>query len=120
MMKKEIDLSQALELGHKLPYVWIRSLSSVYMGKNNFQDKQLEELEEARFFDGDTEIKIIRIAQKLHAWYTCLDAEDCIMKYSYNVRNPEFGGKIQVSQILDSDEDGQTYICDEKLSGWEA
>ena len=52
MMKKEIDLSQALELGHKLPYVWIRSLSSVYMGKNNFQDKQLEELEEARFFDG--------------------------------------------------------------------
>ena len=119
MIKRSIDLSEALELGGKMPFVWIRFLSAIYIGKNEDIEKKLDELEEARFFDSEKEVKIIRNGNCLQAWYSCLQSGDRVWKRSYTVRNPEFGGKIHVTCILNSDEDGQTYISDEKLSGWE-
>lgn len=119
MIIEKLDLTDALESGHELPYVWIHELSRVYIGKNMDVDLQLEEVEEVRFFNGKTEVKIIRMEEELQAWRITEEADDHVISHSYAICNQEFGGKLSVAWMLDADEDGQTYIKGERLNGWE-
>lgn len=118
MTVKKIDLPEALERGRKLPFAWVRSLSFAYVGRNKEIEDELEEVEEARFFDEKTEIKILRTVDGLQAWCCEAEPDDHVLEHSYKVRNPEFGKEIRVTWMLDVDEDGQTYISGGRLSGW--
>ena len=119
MIIEKLDLTDALEAGHELPYVWIHELSRVYIGKNTDVDLQLEEVEEVRFFDEKAEVKIVRMETELQAWRITAEPDDHVIRHSYAICNQEFGGKLSVTWMLDADEDGQTYVKGERLSGWE-
>ena len=57
-MKKEVlPLPQAWEMGMQLPWVYLRSLSRVYLGKTP-EGLTMDELLEARFFSNLEEIRI--------------------------------------------------------------
>lgn len=119
MIIEKLDLMDALESGHELPYVWIHELSRVYIGKSTGVDLQLEEVEEVRFFDEKSEVKIVRMEMGLQAWRMTAEPDDHVIRHSYAICNEEFGGKLSVAWMLDADEDGQTYIKGERLNGWE-
>ena len=122
MKQKKLNLSEAFEAGEKLPYAMIRTLSSVYVGENRSMKNMeplLDELEEARFFNDKTEIKILRKDTDLMAVQTDAEPSDHCLVKTYSIANPEFGKTLQVACDLGQDEDGQTYICGERLIGWE-
>lgn len=122
MKLKNLNISEAFEAGEKMTYMMSRTLSSVYLGMNSKREKTdefLSELEEIRFFNEKTEIKILRKENNLVAIQTEEEPSDnCLVKI-YPIANPEFGKTLQISYNLSQDEDGQTYISDERFSGWE-
>lgn len=119
MIQKKLELVEALKESHDMPYAMIRTLSTVYIGKYKNEEKLLNEWEEARFFDEKKEIRFFRKDDKLQAASMEGEKEDSVISRFYPTGNPEFGKKIKVTWQLSTDEDGQTYICGERLTGWE-
>lgn len=118
MIKEKMKAEEALEKGRMLPYVMIRALSEVYIGYQKEGEIDLSQLEEARFFDDITEIRLIRYENNWLATYIRLEEQDKVLKHVYKIANARFGKRLETAWILASDEDGQTYIAEEKLSGW--
>ena len=122
MKLKNLNISEAFETGEKMPYMMSRTLSSVYLGMNSKREKTdefLSELEEIRFFNEKTEIKILRKENNLVAIQTEEEPSDNCLVKTYPIANPEFGKALQISYNLSQDEDGQIYISGERFSGWE-
>ena len=122
MKLKNLNISEAFETSEKMPYTMIRTLSSVYLGANPKREKTdefLSELEEIRFFNDKTEIKILRKENNLVAIQTEEEPSDNCLVKTYPIANSEFGKALQISYNLSQDEDGQTYISGERFSGWE-
>lgn len=117
----KIDFIQpelAIEQGAKLPFAFIRSLSSVTIGKTP-KIINLDELLEARFFDEHCEIRIFLLDETLCATRLEEEPDDKILRAEYRL-NPHFGSSITIYRCLDthSDEDGQTFVSTVRLAGW--
>lgn len=119
MRQKKLELEEALKESRVMPYTMIRTLSAVYVGEYQNQEELLDEWEEAHFFDEDKEICFFRRDEKLQAVSKEKEENDSVIIHSYEIGNPEFGKKIKIAWQLSTDEDGQTYISGERLTGWE-
>lgn len=116
-MKKEVlPLPQAWEMGMQLPWVYLRSLSRVYLGKTP-EGLTMDELLEARFFSNLEEIRIFLSEDGLKAVRLEEEAADSILEEEIAV-NSGFGSSYTVHYLLEADEDGQTSRTVTRLAGW--
>lgn len=122
-MKREdftdgLTVEEALQRGQKLPWAWIRSISSVSLGLKP-ETVDLNELLEARFFGPEEEIRIFRNGGALRAAALSAEAADKTIKRRFDIENPMFGSSITVRYTLEADEDGQMNRICTCLIGWE-
>lgn len=117
------DVYAAIERGRERDFLFARYLSSVVLSKakeNGVNEKDLDTLLDARFFDHSGEIRIfrdndwnLRIAEFSHK-----EADsNSIIEDTYMLRQP-FKGKLTVRHIMETDEDGQAYVADSHLVCW--
>lgn len=119
MKTEKMQVEQALMLGMALPYAYLRCLSEVYLGKTPAV-VELAELQEARFFNGDVEIRIFAGEGTHQAVKLTVGKEDRSIEESYDIMgHGEWGRTLTVRHILSADEDGQTYVQTTCLAGWE-
>lgn len=111
-----LTVQEALQQGQKKPWAWVRSLSAVSLGPTPSEINEAELLE-ARFFDQSEEVRIFRRNRTLEA--VSIMEGDSSFERQFKVENPMFGGKITVRYDLKQDDDGQMYISDVCLAGWE-
>lgn len=117
MKQEKITVQQALQAGRALPFAMIRALSQVTLGHTPAGIAE-EELLEARFFDAEQEIRVFRYGDELRAVRLCAEADDRILYKTCRIANKRFGGSLTAAQLLESDEDGQTYIAATRLVDW--
>lgn len=118
MKTERMDVNAALERGLVLPFALVRSLSRVALGPTPESVDRLELLE-ARFFDGREEIRIFRDEAGLQAVRLRSEAGDAALEQDLGLMNPMFGKTLRVRRVLEFDEDGQAYIAQTMLTGWE-
>lgn len=118
-MKREVlTVEEALQRGQKLPWAWIRSLSSVSLGARP-AEVNMDELLEARFFGPETEVRIFHSGGALRAAALTTETTDKTIQRQFDIENPMFGDSITVRYTLEADEDGQMNRTDACLVGWE-
>lgn len=116
-MKKEVlPLPQAWGMGMRLPWVYLRSLSRVYLGKTP-ERLTMDELLEARFFSEQQEIRIFLSEDGLKAVRLEEETADRFLEEEIAV-NSGFGSSYTVHYLLQADEDGQTNRTVARLAGW--
>lgn len=119
MKREHLQLEDAIAKGLQLPYGFVKSYSTVALGRKPLL-LDPEELLEARFFDAQQEIRLFWREDVLQAVRLEREPEDVVVYRSYLLSNPaRFGKKIKVCQLLETDEDGQVYIAATQLAGWE-
>jgi len=117
MKKETMEVRQALEQGAKLPYALVQTLSGVTLGVPETEpDTAL--LTRARYFSETQEIRIFRRDGVLCAVRLTAEPDDRLIRKTFRVASPQFGGEVSLCQCLASDEDGQTYIETTRLTGW--
>ena len=117
MRTEKLDVSAAIELGQRLPYAMVRSLSSMFLGQTPAVILP-EELEEARFFSEKEEIRVFHSERGLSAVLVTEEEGDVVLQSWERVENPTFGKELRITRLLERDEDGQAYVADMRLSGW--
>ena len=116
-MKKEVlPLPQAWEMGMQLRWVYLRSLSRVYLGQTR-EDLTIDVLLEARFFSEQQEIRIFLSEDGLKAVRLEEETADRFLEEEIAV-NSGFGSSYTVHYLLQADEDGQTNRTVARLAGW--
>lgn len=116
-MKKEVlPLPQAWGMGMRLPWVYLRSLSRVYLGKTP-ERLTMDELLEARFFSEQQEIRIFLSEDGLKAVRLEEETADRFLEKEIAV-NSGFGSSYTVHYLLEADEDGQTSRTVARLASW--
>lgn len=116
MSLEMLELDKALELGGRLPYVYLREESRLYLGAGPI-DLNLNELIEARFFSEEKEIRLFRRMGKLCAAIQ-EDGNKPAVTHRYSIANPAFGGELTTRQLISYDTDGQAYLGSPRLAGW--
>ena len=115
----ELSLNQGLEQGQALPYVYIREMSRIVIGRNP-QEICLPEVLEARFFRPGTEIRIFRGESGLNAVKISAEEGDTYIDSTRTLANPQrFGSRLRFREYLTPDEDGQMCIEEVCLTDWE-
>ncbi len=118
MQSEQLTVDEAIRLGNQLPYAYERCLSKVYLGPNA-GTANLKELQEARYFDSEREVRIFR---RNGSWCgVCLRKEegDHELTEVHGIENKKlFGGQLIICRTLAFDEDGQAYVCASRLAGW--
>lgn len=121
MRTEPLDAKQALAQGRAMPFVYVRTLSGVWLGPaagaapDAFRP---ETLLEARFFGDGTELRLFRNEGGLHAVRLILeDGDDCVSE-TIQPDHPRFGGAVTVCTVLDYDGDGQAYRKATLLTDW--
>ena len=100
----------------QLPWVYLRSLSRVYLGKTP-ERLTMDELLEARFFSEQQEIRIFLSEDGLKAVRLEEETADRFLEKEIAV-NSGFGSSYTVHYLLQADEDGQTNRTVARLAGW--
>lgn len=119
MKRERLEVQEGLRRGSVLPYSWLCTLSSVFLGPTP-AEVPLEDLLEARFFGPMEEVRIFRRDGVLHAAVCVEEPEDQVLSETYALQNQSlFGRTLTVHQIIDADEDGQCYVTAVRLAGWE-
>ena len=118
MILEKLSVEAACRRGGELQWLWLRSLSEVYLGEMR-RDIALDELIEVRFFNANEEIRLFRNGGELKACALRPEPGDEVIEKSMPVSNPKFGKSISVCQQLAADDDGQTEVVATRLTGWE-
>ncbi len=118
-MKREVmTAEQALKEGMQLPFALIRTWEQVCLGPTPAQSPAPETLLEARFFDGDREIRLFRPEEAICAVSLTREPEDRILEERYELEE-RFGRSLTCCRHLGNDSDGQTVFTAARLSHWE-
>lgn len=117
MKTESLNRKQALAEGAKLPFVMLQTVSAVVFAKNPYAIEEAE-INEARFFDEKTEIRVFRRDGELQAVRLTEEGSDSCIKETYEFENPTLGKELEICRVLDTDEDGQTYVAATRLTGW--
>lgn len=117
MRIEPIAVQEALDLGRSLPYALVRALSEAALGPAP-EALELDELIEARFFGPREEVRLFREEGALKAVRLVPEAGDVTLEERFPLTSPKFGGSIEVSSVLEDDEDGQYHIACTRLTGW--
>ena len=118
MKREKMAPDRALQEGMGLPFALIRTWEQVHLGCTPAQPPELDTLLEARFFDGNREIRLFRREEELCAVSLAGEPEDCILEERYKLE-PRFGTALTYCRHLGNDEDGQTIFVAARLSHWE-
>ncbi len=118
MKRENLTAEQALAQGMRLPFALIRQLSQVTLGPVPAQPPELAQLIEARFFDGQQEIRLFRHHGTLQGVCMTPEAGDRWIERTLPVENRALGEKITVRYLLRFDEDGQCEIGTFCLIDW--
>lgn len=123
MTVKEIAYDEAIATGETLDFIFLRSLSFLFVGKcvdyvkehGAIADIAKDEIVELSFFDKKMEVR----ATNEKAVLLCdegTDEKDKIIKL-FPVKNSK-DMMLEMTYFLDYDEDGQIYIKASKKSDW--
>ena len=118
MKREAMTAEQALQAGMGMPFALIRTWEQVYLGPTPAQAPGLETLLEARFFDGDREIRLFRPEEALCAVSLTREPGDRILEERYALEE-RFGRSLTCCRHLGTDDDGQTVFTAARLSHWE-
>lgn len=118
MKTEQLTPEQALAEGAQMPYAYLRSLSGLFLGRTGPSVPPAEELLEARFFNGQCELRLFRDDAGLRAARLSLEEKDETLARKVSLANPRFGSSAEVCRVLDYDEDGQIYCKAALLTGW--
>jgi hypothetical protein len=118
--RQKIDIQEAISRGLELPYAMIRSLSRVILGKTPqiIDTDELDELIEARFFSETEEVRLFYREGEMCAVHLTEEQRDNLIRRTYDIANPLFGGTLTVSSDIIFDDDGQAMVRSVRLSGW--
>ncbi len=116
MKVEQISVQDAMKQGLKLPFAFIRTLSSVTFGKTPGEPGT--DILEARFFDASQEIRVFETDAQLAAVKKTAEQDDVGSCLTYEIQNRKFGRSFTVFQTYGFDEDGQAFIADTRLTGW--
>lgn len=119
IQKRYNDISAALADAEGLPFVYLRTLSSVSVGlrADAALPEDMTEIEQLRFFGPDAEVRIVRTGSGLEAW-RIEDGGSQFLDETIKLL-PGFGRKLTKRKLLQFDEDGQGCICAVRLKDWE-
>lgn len=117
MKIEPMELQSALEQGLALPCALVRSLSQVTLGPTPGA-VDLGELIEARFFNGQEEIRVFQGEDGLRAARLLGEPEDVALPDTCPLMNPAFGREVTLCRELEFDDDGQAYVAAVRLAGW--
>lgn len=117
MKINNLEIRQALTEGKKLPFVMLHTVSEVVFAENPYEFVEAE-INEARFFDEQMEIRIFRQDGALRAVCLAEETTDKCIHETYLFENRKLGKELQLCRVLDTDEDGQTYVVATRLTGW--
>lgn len=73
---------------------------------------------EARFFDGDRELRVWRENGKIKSSAVSFDGDYIDISYELDKRFSNMGNTVIVRQYLGQDDDGQTYIKSSTVAGF--
>ena len=117
MKTENLEWKQALAEGENLPFVMLQMVSAVVFAKNPYEF-EMEEINEVRFFDKQTEIRIFRQDDSLKAVRLTAEGTDRCLHETYTFANRRLGNELELCRVLDTDEDGQSYIAATRLTAW--
>lgn len=119
IQKKYNDIPAALADGEALPFVYLRTLGSVSVGLRTdaVLPKDMDEVEQLRFFGPAAEVRIVRTDAGQEAW-RIEDGDSRFLDETVGLL-PGFGKKLVKRKLLQYDEDGQGSICAVRLVNWE-
>ena len=112
-----LSIQDALDRAKSMPYAYVRSLSSVYVGVAP-DNITLKEVTEARFFGETAEIQFLRDASGMTAVEVADEADDLTIDQRTALLCPTDGFLTKRRYIL-PDEDGQCNIVATRLLKWE-
>lgn len=116
MIYQALPVEDALRLAQAKPWAYIKNMSSMHLGENPVS-LDLTQVLDARFFDGQQEIRLLREEGTLHAYAFTKEADDdCID--STGTPLPGFGSSFTKHSYIRYDDDGQAYIAAVCLAGW--
>lgn len=119
MKREALDVQEALRRSSALPFGWVCTLSKVTLGPAPTQ-LPLDELVEARLFNSRSEIRLFWQEGKLSAAELTIEPDDMVIEQTCAIENTKlFGNTLTVRKVLDTDEDGQSYVAATLLAGWE-
>lgn len=119
MAATELTIDEALQRISAMPYAYIRSISKVTFGTAPSK-LDLEELIEARYFYGNSEIRLFRRNDELKAAEIFVSEAEQGIRRAYEIANPKLGSSYKMIELISFDTDGQANICDTMLTEWEA
>lgn len=117
------NIENAISKGEKLPYIYIRNLSDLYVGKTSnyiLDGNKIDENEviELSFFGNNNEIKIMKSNNSLSAVEIIKEDSDDIISKTFKINNKVNGTEITVDYHIDYDQDGQAFIKTKRLADW--
>lgn len=105
-----------------LPFAFIKYYSGVTLGEapaNINADGFKKELLEARFFSESEEIRILHINGEFLCSKRSDGENDEFVETKYNIASKNSGETITVKKYFRYDEDGQAFLTESRLCGWE-
>lgn len=112
-----LSVNDALDRAKTMPYAYIRTLSSVYVGAIP-ETITLDEVTEARFFGETSEVQFIRSAAEMTAMEVADEADDITVDQRTALIHPADSFLTKRRYIL-PDEDGQCSVAATRLLKWE-
>ena len=119
MIRTHLSVEEALSLGAKLPYAYIRRTDGVTLGPAP-KETGTAHLLEARWFSDTEEIRIFQRCGELQAVRLQHSPEDASLgNETYPLeKNSPFGTSLTMRRFLAMDEDGQMSVETTCLTGW--
>ncbi len=118
MRNETMEIGQAMSFAADFPFAWVHSVSQVTLGKNPGAP-DLDELVEARYFDGNRELRIFPGETGFQALLLTGEQTDHTLTEIHAIQNTDrFGQSLTLCRVLDFDEDGQAFVKAVRLTDW--
>lgn len=114
------DIEGVKEAAHDYKYALLYYYSDVQLGEaKDLAPVNWDECLEARFFDGEKELRFFREGDVFSASFVSGDGESIESEFSLDTRFQTQWNKVKVRQFLEYDADGQAFIAATMLAGLE-
>ncbi|MFI3212733.1 MAG: hypothetical protein R3Y24_05270 [Eubacteriales bacterium] len=117
MIIEKASVEDAILQGKKLPFMFCRNLSAMYLGKT-VENIDLSEVLEIRFFGKHKEVRVVNHDKELNAVVIEGEDKDEVVIKAYRIQNKQYGSQIEVACHLGFDEDGQVFVETRRLINW--
>ena len=112
-----LSANEALNEALSMPFAYIACLSRVYIGLTP-ETVNLAEVNDARFFGEDGEVRFFRENGTMTALRLTDDPQDVTIDHTHALIK-SFGTQLTERRYIQFDQDGQGYIAATRLLAWE-